>query len=209
LKLFHIYSDIAERQETKEMNGKKEERVTVFIDLRNVLGHTKQFRELGVKLDFRDLVEAVTGGRKLAGTYVFDGTASDNDHSGMLHDEMRNIGFRVITRTCYDKDTNTQKEIDVAMSCEILSQAYKDGYDSVIIVSGDRDFRPVIEQVQSMGKRGEVAGFSDGMSGVLAKSCDAFHDLDPVPMFYHVPEMIECGEFVIDSTVTMCEAMAC
>jgi uncharacterized LabA/DUF88 family protein len=193
------------------MNGRREhERVMVFIDLRNVLKRTKQFRGLGIKMDFGDMVETLTEGRGLAGTYVFDGTGFGDDDSEVLHNELRNIGFRVITRICYDRDSNTQKEIDVAMSCEILSQAYKDSYDSVIIVSGDRDFRPVIEAVQALGKKGEVAGFSEGMSGMLSGSCDVFHDLDPVPMFYRVPKKIEYqGEIALDSFMVMCEVMAC
>jgi len=185
----------------------KDERVMIFIDLRNVLGSIKDFRRLGAKLDFEELVESLRDGRRLVGTYVFDGTRTDG-LSSKIHDELRNLGFRVITRTCYEKETNAQKEIDVAMSCEILSQAYRDSYDSAIVVSGDRDFRPAVESIQTLGKKGEVAAFSCGASVILSQSCDTFHDLDMVPMFSYAPEYVRHTEVSVADQFTLPQEVA-
>ena len=174
------------------MSGNKDnERVMIFIDLRNVLKGTKRFRELGTKIDFEDMVEYIADGRDVVGTYVFDGTRVDGLYDG-IHYELLNIGFRVIARISYEKEIKVQKEVDAAMSCKMVSQAYEDTYDVAVIVSGDRDFRPAMEQIQELGKKVEVAGFSDNMSWMLARSCDGVHDLDLVPMFYYAPETKVC-----------------
>jgi uncharacterized LabA/DUF88 family protein len=165
----------------------RDEKVMVFIDLRNVLRNAEELSGIDVKVDFDVMVEAVVKGRKLVAAYMFDSIESERDPCYNLHDALRCHGYRVITRIGYDKVTGVQKEVDVAMACEILSHAYKNNYDTAIIISGDRDFRPAIEHIQSAGKRAEVAGISKGMSWKLSRSGDMFHDLDKLPLFYLKP----------------------
>jgi len=159
-------------------------RAMVFIDLGNVLNHAKQFRKFDAKLDFKDLVDTVVKDRKLVCTYVFDGAFDDRTDQG-IRNELKKLGCEVKTRPC--SYIGKQKEIDNEMTCEILSHAYEDSYDIAIIVSGDRDFRPVIEKIQILGKKAEVAGFSDCISEALSKSSDALHILDTLPLFYYAP----------------------
>jgi len=163
---------------------KHNERVMVFIDLRNLLRSAEPFEELGLKININEIVEKIVDGRKHADTYVFDSIKFNGLYED-IHYKLMRLGFRVVTRKGYDPDKKEQKEIDVAMTCEIVSQAYKDGFDTAVIVSGDRDFRPVIELIQSMGKRAEVAGFSDDMSKKLRNASDAYHNLDPMSLKYY------------------------
>lgn len=155
------------------------ERVMVFIDLRNVMGITKKFDARG-KIDFEQMIDFIVKGRRLIAKYMFDGEGDGGCRR--FHDAMRYKGFRVIVRESYDIESDSQKEIDASMICEMLSHAYRDNYDTAIVVSGDRDFRPAIEHIQSLGKRVEVAGFSLTMSEILARSGDTYHDLDHVQL---------------------------
>ena len=63
------------------------------------------------------------------------------------------------------------------MACEILSHAYKDNYDVAIIVSGDRDFVPVMEHVQALGKIVEVASFNSCISSYSRMAADKYYSL--------------------------------
>jgi uncharacterized protein (TIGR00288 family) len=180
----------------KMMN--KDERVMVFIDLRNVLRSAEWFGSFDCKMDYESMVDILVGERRLVGAYMFDSVESESDPCNRMYNAFRSKGFRVITRGP-NKEFGEQKEVDVAMACEILSHAYKDNYDTAIVVSGDRDFRPAIEHIQAAGKRAEVAGFSKGMSWRLSRCCDVFHDLDPLPLFYLNPNRAESiGEPVLD-----------
>lgn len=158
----------------------------VFIDLRNVISSQYDLTGMYAELDFETMVQSLVGDRNLVGAYIFDGVGGEG--STKLHDILRACGFRVIVRESIETNV-IQKEVDVAMACEILSHAIKDHYDTAIIVTGDRDFRPVVEHIQFEGKKAEVAGFSRGMSHALRRSGDGFHCLDSIPMIKFVTDL--------------------
>ncbi len=158
------------------------DRVMVFIDLRNVLKSSSLSADL--KLDLYALCKELTGNRRLEAAYVFDTRApyGMEDLAHKMHDRLRYLGFRVIARESYDPNRQEQKEVDVAMACEMVAHAFKNNYDVAIVVSGDRDFVPAIQHVQSAGKRVEVAAYSDAFSSEMLKMCDVYHKLDALPL---------------------------
>ena len=179
----------------------KEERTMVFIDLRNVMGILRRF-DVRAKIDFTDMVEHVTAGRRQIAAYVFDG---EGDGDGKkFHDALEYSGFRVITRNAYDPLDNKQKEVDSAMVCKMVEHAFRDNYDTAIIISGDRDFCPAVELIQSLGKRVEVAGFSMTMSGALHRSGDVYHDMDALELFYDVTRDHPFVDYAAGETVEIC-----
>jgi len=186
-----------------EENGNSN-RVAVFVDLENVLSRSKEF-DKDLRTDFEGMIDNVVGDRKLTGVYMFGGIRTDGSRS-TFHDRLREKGFTVITRMCYDPDKGKQREIDVALACEVLSQAYRNSYDVAVIVSGDRDFRPVIEQIQALGKKAEVAGFSMSTSKVLSMSCDVFHNMDRVPLFYLAQRAVRRFEEFVSAFFAMFDA---
>ena len=181
-------------------------RVAVFVDLENVLKMSKRFNE-DLRTDFEGMIGNLVGERKLTGVYMFDSIRKDGSCS-VFHDMLRGKGFTVIARMSYDPETGTQKEVDVALACEVLSQAYTNSYDIAILVSGDRDFRPVIEQIQALGKKAEVAGFSMSTSKVLSMSCDVFHNMDRVPLFYLARRAVRRFEEFVSAFFAMSDATA-
>jgi len=158
------------------------DRVMVFIDYRNVL--KSSFMGQDFKLDLYALCKELTGNRRLEAAYVFDTRApyGQEDPAHKTHDRLRYLGFRVIARESYDPNKQEQKEVDVAMACEMVAHAFKDNYDVAIVVSGDRDFVPAIQHIQSAGKRVEVAAYSDAFSNEMLKMCDVYHKLDALPL---------------------------
>ena len=157
---------------------KDNDRVMVFIDLRNMTNGCK--RESGGEyiIDFEEMVNQIVDGRDLRGAYIFDSKDCFEDKcSTRFHTHLEYLGFRLSLRDNFDEELKGQKEVDVDMACEILLQAVKDSYDVAIVFSGDRDFRPVIERVQDMGKIVEVASFDVCSSPALKRSADIYHNL--------------------------------
>ncbi len=68
------------------------------------------------------------------------------------------------------------------MACEMVAHAYKNSFDVAIVVSGDRDFVPAIQHIQSTGKRVEVAAYEDAFSNEMLRMCDVYHKLDNLPI---------------------------
>lgn len=159
-------------------------RVMLFIDLKNITKSVEPVESAYFKLDFYTLARQLTGQRELVAAYIFDTRKpyGDDDPSKKFHDKLRYNGFRVIARESYDPNRKEQKEVDVAMACELVVHALRDHYDVAIVVSGDRDFIPAIQHVQAAGKRVEVAAFSNSVGGELIRTADEFHELGRMPL---------------------------
>ncbi len=153
------------------------DRVMFFVDVRNVINGCRETAGTD-RLDFAKMVEYLAGGRRVTGAYVFDGEKEDK----YLHSILAYQGFRVITRDSGDYEEKVQKEVDVALACELIRQTMSDSFDVAVVVSGDRDFLAAVEMAQSYGKRIEVAAFAKCMSKRMMRGCDEFSFLDNLPI---------------------------
>ena len=161
-------------------------RVMVFIDYRNIYEGCRFFEEyLGMDL-FR-LTQILVGTRDLIGAYIFDGklpSSGGGDATVRMHNKFREQGFRVIARESLAiRDGKVvQKEVDVSLACEMLEHALLNHFDVAIVISGDRDFVPAIQHVQSAGKIVEVAAFRTSASEELRRTADKYIELESVPI---------------------------
>lgn len=160
-------------------------RVMVFIDYRNIYENIR-LMESNTRLDLFRLTQILVGNRDLVGAYVFDARmqfAPKGDATINMHNGLRELGFRVIARESieYRDGSYVQKEVDVSMACEMLEHALTNHFDIAIVVSGDRDFVPVIQKVQAAGKRVEVAAFSESYNEETKRAADVYYMLDELP----------------------------
>lgn len=162
----------------------KNDRVMVFIDVRNVIRGVQRECPGPFVVDFESMVKQLVGGRILRAAYCFDGKSclENGKDCTAFHNNLKRNGFRVILRESYDSDEKKQKEVDMAMGCEIVLQAVKNSYDTALIISGDRDFVPAIEHIQEMGKTVEVAAFRSSKSSDLFYMADICHNLSSMPI---------------------------
>jgi len=66
-----------------------------------------------------------------------------------------------------------EKGVDVALVVDMLTGAFEDLYDTVILVSSDGDFKPAVEAVRRYGKRVEYLYFGGSRrSSALMQACD-------------------------------------
>jgi len=160
------------------------DRAMMFMDLQNVLRSVEAMSTLKLNLDFHNMAVQLVGTRQLIGAYAFDTRRpfGVEDKFRKLHDKLRYEGFRIIAREAYDEKKQEQKEVDVALACEMVAHAFRNNYDVAILVSGDRDFIPAIQHVQASGKRVEVAAFANSVSEEMKRSADRFHELERMPL---------------------------
>ncbi len=160
-------------------------RVMVFIDYRNIFNSVRYLDD-SLRMDLEALVKRLVGKRNLIGAYVFDARkmyTDGSDETISMHNALRDQGFRVIARESivYKEGHIEQKEVDVSMACEMLEHALNNHYDVAIVISGDRDFVPAIQKIQSAGKRVEVAAFDDVYNEESRRSADRFYRLNEIP----------------------------
>lgn len=70
-------------------------------------------------------------------------------------------------------DVMVEKGVDVMLATDLVVHAYKDHYDTAIVVSGDADFYPALQAVKDVGKHIEVAAFDMNMSSESARVADS------------------------------------
>jgi len=83
-----------------------------------------------------------------------------------------------------------QKGVDVKIATDILVHAFKDHYDTAILVTGDGDLAEAVEQVSQEGKHVENAFFQKGSSPFLRDKSDVFTELtitDMKPLMGYTP----------------------
>jgi uncharacterized LabA/DUF88 family protein len=87
---------------------------------------------------------------------------------------IRALGFQphVFKRAAKQKKS---KGVDVTLTKDMLVNAFHNNYDAAVVISGDGDYVPVIEEVKRMGKTVYVAFFIEqeaGFSEELRLCCD-------------------------------------
>ena len=87
------------------------------------------------------------------------------------------LGFNPCVFKKQDR-TRKAKGVDIALTKDILSHAFLGNYQAVVLVAGDGDYIPLVDEVKRLGKRVILWFFeSEGLSRELRLRCDRFFDL--------------------------------
>jgi len=74
-------------------------------------------------------------------------------------------------------DTRKAKGVDIALTKDMLSHAFRNNYEVAVLVAGDGDYVPLVEEVKRLGKRVEVHFFEAPTNHELKLSADGFTDI--------------------------------
>ncbi|HEY83170.1 MAG TPA: NYN domain-containing protein [Dehalococcoidia bacterium] len=159
------------------------ERVMIFIDgsnlyhsLKNIFGRTD--------LDIGKFCRKLLARRKLIRIYYYNAKVGFKEeperfrHQQRFFASVNAIPYSELRlgRLVYSNWPNAppyEKGIDVQLTTDMLTHAYKDNYDVAILVAGDSDFAPALQAVKDSGKHVEVALFGrSGTSQQLRKVAD-------------------------------------
>jgi len=67
--------------------------------------------------------------------------------------------------------------VDITLATDMLSHAFNDNYEVVVLVAGDEDYVPLVQEVKRTGKQVALWFLQDGLSRHLKRECDFFLDL--------------------------------
>jgi uncharacterized LabA/DUF88 family protein len=74
-----------------------------------------------------------------------------------------------------DRTRSRSKGVDIALTTDMLSHAFRDNYDVAFLYAGDGDYVPLVEEVKRLGKGVYVAFFSGaGLNDKLRLASDTF-----------------------------------
>lgn len=164
---------------TTRPSSRADERVMVFIDgsnLYHVLGQTCGRHDL----QFDKFAQKLANGRDLRRVYyynirqeAFEDRSNAADQDKFLSSLYDTPHLEVKLGIWKQRGaTMVEKGVDVMLAVDLVTHAYKDHYDSAIIVSGDADFYPALQAAKDVGKQVEVAAFDTNISGEAARVSD-------------------------------------
>ena len=153
----------------------KEQRVGVFVDVQNMYYSARHL--YNAKVDFRALLRDAVQGRKLVRAIAYAVKAGEKDED-TFYKALTAIGYEVRLKELQVFIGGAKKaDWDIGIAMDAIEQAPK--LDTVILVSGDGDFIPLVEHLRrALGCRIEVMAFGRSASSKLIETADQFTDLD-------------------------------
>ena len=156
----------------------KEQRVGIFIDAQNLYHSGKNLYHS--KVNFGQIVKDALDGRKLvrAVAYVIATEAGDEN---AFFDALTKMGIETKIKDLQVFSSGAKKaDWDVGLAIDAVKLSPK--LDSVILLTGDGDFCPLVEYLQmNQGCQVEVVSFGKSTSGKLREVVDDFVDLSENP----------------------------
>lgn len=161
------------------MTKHKEQRVLVLFDVQNLYYSAKQL--YSTKVNFREILRQAVEGRKLvrAIAYVIK---TEIKEEATFHDALENIGIEVKAKDIQIFYGGAKKgDWDIGIAMDAVRIAPK--VDTVVLVSGDGDFKDLLSYLKGHGCRVEVMAFGPTTSRFLKDDADDFFDLSRNPKF--------------------------
>jgi len=154
----------------------KTQRVGVFVDVQNLYYSAINLYES--KVNFSVILREAVRDRQLvrAIAYVIKADVKDEEN---FFEALERIGYEVRAKDIQIFFGGKKKgDWDVGIAMDIMRVAAK--LDTVVLVSGDGDFKDLLEHVKSLGCRAEVIAFGKSSSNKLVEIADDFIDLDAI-----------------------------
>lgn len=158
----------------------KEQRVGVFIDTQNLYHSARNL--YGARVNFGAVLRDAVAGRKLVRAVAYVITTEAGDEKNFF-EALTKLGIETKTKDLQIFPGGAKKaDWDVGLAVDAIKMSPR--LDCVIIVSGDGDFVPLVEYLQSVGVQVEVVSFGKSTSGKLREATDEFIDLSVDPRKY-------------------------
>ena len=158
----------------------KEQRVAVFIDTQNLYHSARNLYK--ARVNFGAVLKDAVAGRALVRAVAYVITTEAGDEKNFF-EALTKLGIETKTKDLQIFHTGTKKgDWDVGLTVDAIKMSPR--LDSVIIVSGDGDFIPLVEYLQTNGVQVEVVSFGKSTSSKLREVVDDFLDLGENPRKY-------------------------
>lgn len=160
-----------------------DERLALFIDGANLYSTTKA---LDLDIDYRKMLDLFKGKGRLVSAKYYTAVFEHDDYSKIqpLIDWLDYNGYQVVTKpakeyTDRDGRRKIKGNMDIEIAVDILELA--DHVDHILLMSGDGDFRYLLQAVQRKGVRVTVISTSYSkppmLSDDLKRQADTVLDL--------------------------------
>lgn len=150
-----------------------DQRVGIFVDVQNMYHSAKKL--YGARVNFKNILKDAVAERRLviAIAYVVQSKTVEEEN---FFEALAGQGYKVKMKDLQVFAGGAKKaDWDVGMAVDAIRLSSR--LDAVVIVTGDGDFVPLVEYLQSHGLQVEAMAFRESASQRLVESADDFINL--------------------------------
>jgi uncharacterized LabA/DUF88 family protein len=150
---------------------KSSQRIGIFVDVQNMFYSAKHLKQ--GKLDYGALLRGITGQRHLIRSIAYIVQKAGVEQIGFI-EALNRFGFETKIRENKTREDGSMPHIDWNVGITVDCAALVPKLDTVVLVTGDGDFVPLVGYLVANGVRVEVYGFDRATSGDLIRSANEF-----------------------------------
>lgn len=155
------------------------QRIGIFVDVQNMFYSAKALHHS--KIDYSKLMMEIVGNRRLIRAIAYMVQKPDVDQSGFI-DALSKLGYEIKTKELKMRPDGTAKgDWDMGIAIDSIAISHK--LDTVVLVSGDGDFVPLVNMLKSHGCRVEVVSFRKSTAIELIESATSYTSIEESLLF--------------------------
>lgn len=154
----------------------KDQRVAVLVDVQNLYYSAKHIYQ--ARINFKNLLSLVVDERLLTRAIAYVITSEENKKEQEFFDAVNQAGFEIKEKELQTFIGGAKKgDWDLGIAMDAIRLGNK--VDSVILASGDGDFKPVVNYLQqALGCLVEVVAFKKTANAGLIEIADDFINIE-------------------------------
>lgn len=153
------------------------QRVAVFIDTQNLYHSAKHLYK--ARVNFSAILEEAVGGRTLVRAIAYVIKTESGEEKNFF-EALTKMGIETKVKDLQIFADGAKKaDWDVGIAIDAVKYASK--IDTVVLVTGDGDFVPLIQYLDHQGCQVEVISFGKSSSSKLKEATHAFTDMSDDP----------------------------
>lgn len=158
----------------------KDQRVGILIDVQNMYHSAKNLYQ--ARVNFREILKTAVADRKLIRAIGYVVTTESGEEKAFL-EALEKAGIEVKSKDLQIFPGGMKKaDWDVGLAVDAFELSKK--LDSIVLVTGDGDFVPLVEYLKTQGQQVEIIAFGKSASAKLKEMADDFVDLEKNPNKY-------------------------
>ena len=159
------------------MFKRPDQRVAIFIDTQNMYHSAKHL--FSARVNFPAVVAAAVGDRRVTRAIAYAAKSKTGEEHAFFEALTQN-GIELKMKDVQEFASGQKKaDWDVGMTVDAMAIAPK--VDAVVLVTGDGDFVPLVQHLQSTGLLCEVVAFEASTNAALKETASSFIDLASDP----------------------------
>lgn len=111
-------------------------------------------------------------------SHYYTSVVADDRAADAARDQVRRAGFKPHVFKKRRKQDKS-KGVDISLARDLLKHAFEGGFEYAVLLAGDQDYLPLVEELQSRRLAVFVTFFENGLGPRLRTEADFFFPLEP------------------------------